>query len=248
MRQYKVMIGTLHNDEADMPFSLLSVRKQKYPCSHIIFSGLPEVAAHKQLYRTFSNSDFDYLIKLDADMIFHDENSVQTMVDMIRSTELCRVTFLADDYFTGHAIQGIHIYSKKMKWWFSEFKENDLRSDRVDNIHRPEWWRRLFSIYPKTKVIDKSVIWHARYANEFQGFCFAFRRFFKRSPHLLLAFENYLKHPESIALQGVCRGIMAASEVSECELRKIKEIFEEYKNSEIDTSFIQRKLQRLIVD
>ena len=116
----KVLVLTLHAGENEFEQSKASLAAQTYNnWDHKIFSGLGNVEAHRTLYETvMSNSDsYDLFLKLDADMLFADENVLSSIVDkFVKNPSLDHFVVGCNDWMTGKQILGVHTYSNRVRW------------------------------------------------------------------------------------------------------------------------------------
>ena len=79
----RVFIGTLYSGESEFDECKRLVELQKHPnITHESIENLPNREAHEALYARFMalSHDFDYFIKLDADMWLASENVVSQLV------------------------------------------------------------------------------------------------------------------------------------------------------------------------
>lgn len=114
----RVMVGTLLSGEREFESCKSSIDRQTYQNKiHRVIEGLPNKEAHSRLYTDFLNSDCEYLIKVDADMVIVDESFIERVVAvMVARPDLAILQIAILDYLSGGEIQGTNAYSKKMKW------------------------------------------------------------------------------------------------------------------------------------
>jgi glycosyltransferase involved in cell wall biosynthesis len=169
-RCLKVMVGTLYSGESEFNLCTASVNRQTYRnCKHIVINNLPNIEAHNTLYETFLNSEFDILIKLDADMVLIDDEFFDKVVNLVLfSKGLAIIQIAILDFYTGRAIQGINVYTKLFKWncQFSDNVFTDRSKVKFEN--RMLVWNKF----------QRSVI-HSPNPSNFQAFHFGIHRAIK---------------------------------------------------------------------
>lgn len=120
MEQPRILIGTLYSGENEYEECLASLRAQNYPYwEQQVFSYLPNKKAHDTLYRTFSQQagEFDYFLKLDADMVLKTPTALGTIVELLESDrDLDRLEMVVDDRFSNSLIMGVNVFSRRARW------------------------------------------------------------------------------------------------------------------------------------
>ncbi|MCS3826460.1 hypothetical protein GGP85_001913 [Salinibacter ruber] len=167
----RVLIGTLYTGENEFEQSKHSLRQQTHTkWEQVVYKHLPNKKAHDQLYRTFmeQSEDFDLFLKLDADMVFRSEDSLQTLVDLFkREPELDHALLAVHDWASDTLIMGLHAYSKRVVW---EASEEDLFVDHSPFIPG----KRLSTKRPPAPIVD-----HSPNPSPFQAFRFGVHRALK---------------------------------------------------------------------
>lgn len=116
----QVYIGTLFVGENEIEACKQSVKDQT--CSNItheIFNYLPNKEAHDTLYARFMklSSEYDYFIKLDADMVFVRNTIVEEMLEIFENnTNLDQAIFTVRDWYSDSNIIGMHMFSNRVCW------------------------------------------------------------------------------------------------------------------------------------
>lgn len=117
---FKILIIMLYSGENEISESIESIKSQKYRhWEHRLISFRPNLEAHKEMQQLImeKSSDFDLFIKLDADMVFCHENILENIVEIFASDpELDHAIFAVRDWSSGLNIQGLHVYSPRVKW------------------------------------------------------------------------------------------------------------------------------------
>jgi glycosyltransferase involved in cell wall biosynthesis len=114
----KLMVGMLYSGEGEYHIARERLNRQslKYDTLRVIkFKG--NVEAHNELYSEFLASDADLLVKVDADMVIVDESffsRITAMAAAYKDKAIFQIGIL--DFYSGRQIQGINIYTKKLKW------------------------------------------------------------------------------------------------------------------------------------
>lgn len=139
----RILILTLYSGENEFDQLLKSLQLQSYAnWEHKVFKHLPNKEAHESLYQEIMehSGEFDLFIKLDADMVFMDSESLKKIVGLFRETEgLDHLQMVVHDWYSDSLIGGLHIYSNKAVW-----KQND---------------DRLFVDYPPSIPGKRWVLW-----------------------------------------------------------------------------------------
>lgn len=192
-----VLIGTLYSGEGDFEQCCRSVKKQDYPCEQFVISDAMEVEAHLRLYKTFKDSGYDYLIKLDADMVFIDNNAVRRMTQ-IASKGYDKVSFQVQDFFTNSRFFGVHLFDRSIDWAWNKFVSKNIKPDRLDTA--------------KKKYSEKhALVYHCYYPNIRQSFHYGFHRMHKGQIEICKdVVSNLERIPTDPNLLSACKGIYAA--------------------------------------
>lgn len=167
----RVLVGTLYTGENEFEQSKRSLQQQTHTdWEHVVYEHLPNKEAHDRLYRTFMEraDDFDLFLKLDADMVFRSEKSLQTLVDFFkREPELDHALLAVHDWASDTLIMGLHTYSNRVVW---EASEEDLFVD-----HSPFIPGKHLS----TKRSPAPIVDHSPDPSPFQAFRFGAHRALK---------------------------------------------------------------------
>ncbi len=203
----KVLIGTLWCGEGDFQACRHAVRRQTHPCESHVIADLPEAEAHRRLYRQFKESDADYLIKVDADMVLRDPGMIGRIVGRIEGTGLHCVSHHVDDFFTARPILGIHCYSQDVEFNWGAIREGELCPDRRNSVsaapaaERARIWR----------ICDETVAWHCYFATERQAFHYGYHRWLKHQHDVCRqVLEHWRAEPCETRLEMACVGMLAA--------------------------------------
>jgi len=193
----KVLIGTLYSGEGDFDRCCQSVKDQDYPSKHFVISDQAEVDAHMQLYKRFKDSNYDFLIKLDADMVFINDDAVSRMVKLgMKGYD--KVSFQVQDFFTNSRFFGVHLFSKHVKWKWTKFVSKNIKPDRLDNA--------------KKKIsVKEALVYHCYYPNIRQSFHYGFHRIHKGQNTLCKdVLSHFEDNPDDSNLRAACLGMYAA--------------------------------------
>lgn len=167
----KILIGTLYSGENEFDECVESVKRQTYKnVEHIFFKYLPNKEAHNTLYRTFMEraDEFDYFLKLDADMVFNTDEALEIILDYFdNNPELDHMVTAVDDRYSDTLIMGLHAFSNRVKW---EQNDENLFVD-----HRPSipGERKLFWDFPAP------LVKHCPNPSYFQAYHFGVHRALK---------------------------------------------------------------------
>lgn len=240
---FKIMIGTLYSGESDYEHCLDSVKMQHAKnYDHIIFKKLPQNIAHYKLYKRFMNSQYKYLVKLDADMVFMNPDCLSTMIYFIESYKKYRISFTVFDSITNSNINGIHIYSKGVKWNLKAIKNDDnIYPDRLDNLQTLKQKKEFCMSF------DFPLAYHCKFANPLQYFKFTYTRYLKKGKQQLLdAFNLYSQH-DNEHTQAAMKGIISASDHNDLNLNMLEFYYNKYKNNKFDNKHVYELINKIEV-
>lgn len=120
----RILIGTLFSGENEFAACVQSIHAQTYKhWNHVVIKNLPNLVAHERLYQAFvdASSEYDLFIKMDADMVFIDENCLTTIVDKFQANaNLDHWLTVVDDWFSNSLILGFHVFSNRARWKIPE--------------------------------------------------------------------------------------------------------------------------------
>ncbi len=169
-RRPRVMIGTLCSGEPEFKACVQSIKRQGYGnFEHVVISNLPKKRAMDSLYRKFLASDFEILIKIDADMVVLDEQFVERVVNVLRwNPKVALLQMAITDFYSGCEIQGVNAYTKQMAW--NSAAQDPLFTDKTNT--RSDMRLVVWSTF------RRSVI-HAPNSDEFHAFHFGVHRAIK---------------------------------------------------------------------
>ena len=125
-----LMVGTLSSGENELAECQRSVGRQTYkPLDHVVIGALPKKEAVATLMERFLDSDFDYMIKVDGDMVLLDRGFIERAVTILEANEQIDLLQMAIlDYFSGAPMQGVNAYRRSVEWRAD--RQNPLFSDR----------------------------------------------------------------------------------------------------------------------
>lgn len=116
----KLLILTLYCGETQFPAMCDALARQTFThWEHTVFRDLPNVEAHNALYNTIMERacEFDYFIKLDADMVLSRPTALaEVMAFMTQRSGLDHAKFPVWDFFTQRLIPEVHVFSNRVHW------------------------------------------------------------------------------------------------------------------------------------
>lgn len=170
MNLKKVLVITLYCGEPQLDACMASVAAQQgVALEHVLIKHKPNVEAHRELYEIINarSSEFDYFLKLDADMTLVDDHALVRLLARVQpDTDI--FSFSVFDYFTGSDIPAAHIYSNRVTF----------KIDTMDDLY-PDM---LEVEYPGRKHFEKDTQRNVRHAFEptaEQAFLFGLHRALK---------------------------------------------------------------------
>lgn len=166
----RVLAVTLYVGEAEYDACCASLARQtNVQVTHKVIRDLPTQEAHQALYRAFNENgdDYDFLIKLDADMVFSRDDALETILKSF-TPEIDIVAYTVWDRLTQSRIWSFNAYRSTCKF---EADQNDaLFTDRLPVRH----------VGRSVSFVDKAnLVLHAPAPSDFQAFMFGIHRAFK---------------------------------------------------------------------
>ena len=120
----RILIGTMYCGEPEFEQGKASLRRQSHTqWEQFVIKDLPNKTAHETLYRGFMDraETCDLFLKLDADMVFEEENKLQDIVSYFaKHSNLDGISIPVQDFFTNSLIHGLHVYRSHVTWPISE--------------------------------------------------------------------------------------------------------------------------------
>ena len=116
----RILVGTLYTIENEFQDCLASLRRQTFQeFDHFVIQGVPNREAHDQLYARFMNNagEYDYFIKLDADMVIRSQHLfIDIVTEFEQRPQIDLLTILVHDYFTDRLVEGLHTFRSHVRW------------------------------------------------------------------------------------------------------------------------------------
>ena len=167
---YRILVGTLYVNENEYKDCCASISRQTYNnYKHLVIENRGKQEAHECLYSYFMShkTEFDLLIKVDADMVLRSDELFGRIVARFQAEpELDLLLIPVLDFFTNSQIIGLNIFRNSVRWSFSGeslFTDMTYESDSI-----------------RQKVIDRTVLapaaMHSPNPSPFHAFHFGFHR------------------------------------------------------------------------
>jgi len=147
----KILIITAECGEAQFKKQLQQLNGQKnVTITHEIISNLNLKDAQTMVYKICHlnrDSDYDFIIKLDGDMLLKDNMSLIKMCEHARKIKYPRITFKVFDYYTNRSINGVHflvpkyipnkrpIVEHRNDYWIETIKGKNTRQYADEILH-----------------------------------------------------------------------------------------------------------------
>lgn len=169
MNSPKVLVLTAHKDEVQLEKCIESVNKQvNVYIRQIIIRDLSFLDSQRQtLYLADKyKKDFDYVLKLDSDMILLNKNSIFRMINRLEFLSSDRVVAKVYDHYSFHKIVGLHLFKTSSVPEYSSL---------LVNLPQPDLW--ISNIEPFTVIrCCKPLVDHGRSASKSQSIRYGFNR------------------------------------------------------------------------
>jgi len=164
----KILIGILRSKENEFDICIEKLKAQSYSnFEFFVIENLPNKLAHDELYTKFMNNsaNCDYFLKLDADMVFVEKDSLYKMIALF-DQPIGHIMFYVNDVPSSLKIPGIQMFRSDITWTFNN---DNLRVDYTPNKNGLE---------SKT-IVDINVIDHMPMPNNFQLFSYGIHKAIK---------------------------------------------------------------------
>ena len=115
----RVLVAMLYSGEAQMERALSALATQRGVCIHLVLlSGFTNREGHDRLYYVFMENagEFDYFLKLDADMEILHACRVATAIERIQSEAADHLVVPLFDWLSDRPIHGAHLFRSHMVW------------------------------------------------------------------------------------------------------------------------------------
>jgi hypothetical protein len=199
----RLLILTLHSGEAALPVLRAQLAAQSFQdLQHEIISGLPNRAAHEQLYGTIMReaSSFELFLKLDADMTLRTQTALADAVEATHAHPHSRhFAFPVWDCFTESETLGVHLFRSGVTW--PPIRDDLFVDPDPENAPAIHW-----------KGPPAPFVNHGELASDFECFCFGVHKFLKvaqrgRTNDVLQSKRHkYFRHMENCArIRDLCR-------------------------------------------
>lgn len=123
MTRKTLLVGMLYCGEQEFEKSLQSLHSQSMTDFDVfVIENQPNKLAHDVLYGRFmaESGNYDYFLKLDADMVLSSEHSLSEMIRYCRSGKFSSLLAYVKDYPSQLFIPGIQMFQSDTRWEFSD--------------------------------------------------------------------------------------------------------------------------------
>lgn len=166
----KILIITLYSGENEYDQCCQSVKDQQgFIIEHKTIKNLPKQEAHQKLYNSFNENrlSFDYLAKLDADMVFSNPNALRNIIQQFNEN-IDIVSATVHDGITNSDMQSFNIFSSRC--YFRSSSNDPLFTDSLEIEHKGQ---QISYVDTERNVL------HAFNPSPFQAFMFGVHRSLK---------------------------------------------------------------------
>lgn len=164
------LIGMMSSGEQERAASLASLSRQSVTDWDLCeVANLPNKEAHDKLYATFMRraSEYRYFVKLDADMVFRDEQGLAALLDLFTVPDRDLVMSEVHDWASDMLTPGLQAFSNRVKW--------NVNPDQLMVDHAPIFPGKGFRVWgpPAPLVV------HSPDPSPFQAFRYGLHRILK---------------------------------------------------------------------
>jgi hypothetical protein len=164
----RVLVGILYSGENEYEQVLAALTTQKHNnFQHFVIQDKPNKEAHDLLYASFMEQaeNFDYFLKLDADMVLSSPDALGEMLSEFKKNQLAHLFAYVKDCPSNIMIPGIQMFKSDTKW---------LGSDEQLNVDYPP------KIMGKSKsYVESNWILHMPNPSEYQLFRYGIHKALK---------------------------------------------------------------------
>lgn len=177
----KLLVSTLYCGENELDQCKEMIQRQT--CrnfEHKVYSFLPNKEAHDRLFRDFvSNPEYDFLIKIDADLVLKDTDFFERVIRTFEENpKIDLLEFVVYDFFERVVNLSLNCYRQG----FTIFDNGDVFTDRIVNI--PKERRMIVHVVSSTHCPDPG---------DYQSFHFGYHAQFKRKAETVRnTYRSYL--------------------------------------------------------
>lgn len=183
---HSALICTLYNKESEFEACLNKIKSQSnVQIEHKIIANLSEFDAHVSLvnYINSCKMNFDFIVKIDADSILSNNNSLSKVFDLISSHKAQGASLKMFDYYSESLINGMNFFTPQVEF----IKPRKfLFPDRIDIPSG--------SIL-KGKVVQhlEPIAQHCEFPSNMQAYFYGYRRALKQQKEIMgLVAQSYL--------------------------------------------------------
>lgn len=177
LKYNKILIITLYSGESEFDKCMCAIKSQQTDCYvavHVI-RNKGNVEAHHALYTKIMDetNNFDFFVKLDADMVLQNRGSLQAVLALIAQSDADILSIPVYDYITNTMIWGLNVYRSGLIWELDEelftdqqhlkskcnFKRVKLERSESLVTHCPDpsdYQAYAFGVHRASKVLQKS--------------------------------------------------------------------------------------------
>ncbi|NCC52320.1 MAG: hypothetical protein EOM20_14035 [Spartobacteria bacterium] len=124
----RILILTLYCGENEFRLHRESIENQTHKnVEQVVFENLPNVEAHRTLYRKIMSEadNYDLFIKLDADMVLSRPEALAEISAIFASTPgLDHAIFAVHDFLPDMLAMGMHVFTGRACWVLADREEN----------------------------------------------------------------------------------------------------------------------------
>lgn len=166
----RTLVGIMYSGENEYESCIASIKSQTLAddIDFFVIENQPNKIAHDLLYETFNQQaqNYDYLLKMDADMVFIGDNAVaQMLLEFQQNPSLDHLMVDVYDCLSDIPIPGQNMYSNRVRWLGNE--------DRLIVDYHGQYSGE------SKRIVDKPQSYHMPDPSEEQAFTFGFHRALK---------------------------------------------------------------------
>lgn len=170
LNKYRIKIITLFCGENEFDKCVEMVGRQvcNFYFEQVFIKNKGNLEAHTELYQMIMDEadSFDFFVKLDADMIFKSESSLESLIQIAISSKADIFSIPVHDYMTNSMIWGLNVYRAGVRWHLG-----------TDNLFTDQQLLAgEFVISKRNLSLDESLVSHAEDPSDFQAFVFGIHR------------------------------------------------------------------------
>lgn len=165
-----ICIITMYCGENEFSECVGSVKLQNtlYKVKQLFIKNKGNAEAHNLLYSMImdKSNKYDYFVKLDADMVFEHDNSLDMLIKLAVDSKADIFSIPVNDFMTGTMLWGLNVYKSGVEW---HINSNELFTDQ-------QVLKKQYKQAKQSLNLEQSLVSHASNPTDMQAYMFGVHR------------------------------------------------------------------------